>query len=177
MNLILTLTKLTHHSDLFWSAVQAAVLRANEIGSLQRCRALKMRASQVSDAISCISSDHSKESQNLHSDHSMQYLFFPVKEASCSSIIESLRGTLTPGIQNTCLDWFCFGYMLKRYFSTIHVFMYQLLTLGCLQLKNIFVSFQRSSLVNVFFPRMRATYFSCFCWQSIEIQCQNIKII
>ncbi len=40
-----------------------------------------------------------------------------------------------------------------------------------------FFSFQCSSTVNRFFSTMRVPHFSCFCWQSLEIQFQNIKTI
>ncbi len=39
-----------------------------------------------------------------------------------------------------------------------------------LELKNMFLSFQRCSTVNGLFPKMRATHFICFCRHSMEIQ-------
>ncbi len=52
--------------------------------------------------------------------------------------------------------------------------MYQLLTINCLGM-NMYFSFQCSSTVKSFFLKMWDTHFSCFCWQSMELQFENIK--
>ncbi len=64
----------------------------------------------------------------------------------------------------------------EQYFTAKLIFVYQLLTLRCLEVKNI-LSFQCSATVNRFFPKTWAAHFSCFCCQSMEIQFQNIKTI
>ncbi len=77
---------------------------------------------------------------------------------------------------------FSFFWRMLNFFTTLTSWMPQILYLCIrsftfLSLKNIFFSFQRSSTVHVFFPKMWATHFSCICWQPTEIQFQNIKTI
>ncbi len=58
-----------------------------------------------------------------------------------------------------------FKLISKRYFTT-KLFLYQLLAFRCLELKNVFFSSQYSTVNRFFFPKMRATHFSCFCFKS-----------
>ncbi len=51
---------------------------------------------------------------------------------------------------------------VKEHFVTKLFFVHQLLDLKCLEVKNIFFSFQHNFMANAFFPKMQATYFSCY---------------